>query len=108
MLPLHPIVVRANDHTRRISTLDPIHDTQHDAMVRLVDPVGTPTSDGALTELPCTRSPNAVSHAGYHEQPIERVHLVSTSSFACARNVVIRKRPDLPRILDACLKMELT
>jgi len=80
------MLVSANDHTRWISVLDPIHDAQHDAVIRFVDPVGTPPYDGTLSELPRARAPVTVSHAGYHEQPIERVHLASnSSSFDCVK-----------------------
>ena len=87
MLYFCPVVVRAEDRTGWISALDPIHDAQHGTMVRLVDPVGVPTFDSALTELPCAGPPDTVSHTGYHEQPIERVHLVinAPSSSDCPK-----------------------
>lgn len=84
MLPFHTLLVRANNHTRRVPVLDPVHDAQHDAVVRLVDSVGTPTDDGTLTQLPRSWPTVTVAHTGYHEQPPERVHLVSVShSFDC-------------------------
>ena len=87
MLPFHPIVVCADDHVGRLSTLDPIHHAQDDIMIRLVDPVGIPTDDGTLTDLPRARTPVTVTHAGHHEQSIEFVHLaVTTSSWpACTK-----------------------
>ena len=71
MLPFYTLVIGADDNIGRVSVLDPIHDAQHDAVIRRVDPVGAPSNDGTLTDLPRTGTPETVSHAGYHEQPIE-------------------------------------
>ena len=81
------MVVRTDNHFRRMSTLDPIHDAQHDAAVGLIGPVGTSTDDGTLTDLPRPGTPETVPHAGHHEQPIEVVHLVVTvfRSLVCAK-----------------------
>ena len=94
ILPFHPIRGRTNDHARWVPVLDPVHDAQHHAMVRLVFPVGTSTIDRTLTDPPRARSSDTVTHAGYHEKSVERVHLISNPSrFGCItkRKVVIRK-----------------
>lgn len=82
MRPFHwrLIVGRTDDHIGRLPTLDPIHYTQHDTVVRLVDPVGTPTDECTLTDLPRPKAPGTVSHTRHNEQPIEFVHLVASDT----------------------------
>ena len=78
MLPFLFVVICTDDHSRRVSVLDPIHDAQQDAVVRLVDRVGT--VGGTLTKLPGPCASVTVPHTWYHEQTPERVHLVSDSA----------------------------
>ena len=70
MFPFYVLVIRTNDDSGLIPILNPIHDTQYDAVVCLVGSVGTPTPTKAstLTDLPRSWPPEAVPHSGYHEQ----------------------------------------
>ena len=84
MLPFHVPDIRTDDDSGLVPVLNPVHDAQHDTVVCLVGPIGTPTKEDTLTDLPRSWPPEAVSHSGYHEQPPKRVHL-GCPPFGCTK-----------------------
>ena len=73
MSPLLALVVSANHDIRRVSTLNPVDQTQQDVMIRLVQCVRGNARPRALPHLPSSRSLDTVTHAGDYEETIKVV-----------------------------------
>ena len=74
IFPLLTLIVRANNDLRRVSALDPVDQTQQDAMIGLVHRWDRGnTRPHALPEPPSSRSAETVSHAGDYEETIKVV-----------------------------------